>query len=100
MTKECSDQSHLLSVATDPDGDVVYIHADLKGLELLRKSIDRLIHHLVNGKADHDHFHSPEWAGDELTTSMLLSEKEAGCKSVHHVKVYAWTDEWKEKHGL
>ena len=91
---------HLLSVVTEPDGDVVYIHADRAGLEHLRKTVDRLIKRLEKGECDHDHLHSPDWAGSELSTSMLQQEKDAGCKSVHHVKIYSWNDEWKTKHGL
>jgi hypothetical protein len=91
---------HLLSVVTEPGGDVVYVHADLAGLQHLRKTVDRLIKKLEHGDCDHDHLHSPEWAGSELSTSMLPQEKETGCKPVHHVKLYAWSHEWKTKHGL
>jgi hypothetical protein len=91
---------HLLSVVTEPSGDVVYIHADMAGLEYLRDVIDRLLEKLAKGESDHDHFHSNDWAGWDLTTSMLASEKDTGCKTVHHVKIYSWNKEWKEKHGL
>jgi hypothetical protein len=35
-----------------------------------------------------------------LTTSMLASEREDNHCSVHHVEVYAWTQEWKSNHLL
>ena len=31
---------------------------------------------------------------------MLAQEREKGCKQVHHVKIYGWTDEWASKLGL
>jgi immunity protein 32 of polymorphic toxin system len=100
MSAKIDPPDHLLSVVTERDGDVVYIHADRAGLEHLRKSIDDLLEKLANGKPDHDHFHSPDWGGWDLTTSMLSSEKESGCKTVHHVKIYSWGEEWKRKQGL
>jgi|JI6StandDraft_1071083.scaffolds.fasta_scaffold20932_7 hypothetical protein len=100
MPSQMDQPNHLLSVVTDPEGDVVFIHGDRAGLECLRSAIDRLLRNLAEGKTDHDHFRSTDWAGSELTTSMLSSEKEAGCRSVHHVKIYSWSDEWKKKQGL
>lgn len=100
MTFQIDQPNHLLSVVTDPEGDVVHIHGDRAGLEYLRRAIDRLLQNLAEGKPDHDHFRSADWAGYELTTSMLPSEKEAGCKTVHHVKIFSWNDEWKKKEGL
>lgn len=90
----------LLSVVTNSDGDTVYLHADLSGLRELRSSINRLINALEKGECEHDHFRSEDWAGYELTTSMLETEKQKGYKQVHHIKLYAWTDEWKVKHNL
>lgn len=100
MASNSDPPDHLLSVVTGPDGDVVYIHADRAGLEHLRRAIDRLLKNLDKGETDHDHFHSPDWGGWDLTTSMLSSEKNEGCKTVHHVKIYSWDAEWKEKHEL
>jgi hypothetical protein len=31
---------------------------------------------------------------------MLAQEREKGCKQVHHLKVYGWTEGWASKHGL
>jgi hypothetical protein len=91
---------HLLSVVTEADGEVVYVHADRAGLEHLRKTVDRLIRKLECGDCDHDHLHSPDWGGSELSTSMVSQEEEDGCRSVHHIKIYAWNEEWKTKLGL
>ena len=90
----------LLSVSTASEGDVVYIHTDLSGLKKLQESINSMIDNLENGTCDHDHLRSEDWAGYELTTTMLESEKANNCKQVHHVKLYAWNEEWKNKHGL
>jgi hypothetical protein len=40
---------HLLSLATAPGGDVVYVHADRAGLEFLRDSINELLGKLAKG---------------------------------------------------
>jgi hypothetical protein len=100
MPTEIDPPEHLLSVVTEPGGDVVYIHADHAGLEALRASIDRLLECFNQNDCHHEHLFSPDWAGWDLSTTMLEQEREAGCKTVHHIKIYAWDDEWKRKHGL
>lgn len=90
----------LLSVVTSQEGDTVYVHADLSGLKKLRTSIDSMISKLEVGECDHDHLRSEDWAGYELTTTMLEQEKAEGCNQVHHVKFYAWNTDWKNKHDL
>ncbi|WP_411991114.1 Imm32 family immunity protein [Agarivorans sp. DSG3-1] len=85
------EKPELLSVVTKTDGDVIYIHADLSGLKRLRGSIDSMITELESGVCDHDHLHTEDWAGYELTNTMLESERINGCTQVHHVKLYAWT---------
>jgi Immunity protein 32 len=92
--------SHLLSVTTSAEGDVVTIHGDIAGLEFLRATVDRLLSKLQTGQCDHDHLRTSDWAGDELSKSMLSTERDSGHNTVHHLEVLAWTDEWKEKHGL
>ena len=92
--------SHLLSVTASPEGDVVTIHADIAGLEFLRATVDRLLSKLQTGQCDHDHLRTTDWAGDELSKSMLITERDSGHSTVHHLEVLAWTAEWKEKHGL
>ncbi|MEH6631181.1 MAG: Imm32 family immunity protein [Halopseudomonas aestusnigri] len=95
-----NEKPELLSVVTEPDGDQVYVHVDLSGLKKLRSTIDSMISKLESDECDHDHLRSKDWAGYELTTSMLESEKTNSCTQVHHVKFYAWNAEWKKKHGL
>lgn len=90
----------MLSVVTEPDGDVVCIHADASGVEQLEKLVAYLKRELQTGECPHDHLHSESWGGTDLTETMLSQEKAKGCKQVHHVKVYGWTNEWASKHGL
>ncbi len=94
------EKSKLLSVVTNPEGDTVYIHADLNGLKKLRDSVVSMIESLEVGECDHDHLRTEDWAGNELTATMLDSEKAKGCGQAHHVKLYGWNTEWKNKHGL
>ena len=95
-----TEKPKLLSATTNEDGDVVSIHADLSGLKKLQDSISYMITKLEKDTCDHDHLRSEDWAGYELTTTMLDSEQSKGNKQVHHIKLYAWTDEWKNKHEL
>lgn len=90
----------MLSVVTEPDGDVVYVHADAAGVVQLEELVAYLKKKIEAGECPHDHLRSESWAGSELTETMLAQEKIKGCKQVHHVKVYGWTDEWASKHGL
>ncbi len=91
---------YLLSVVSEKDCDTVYIHANKDGLDLLSRSIERLSKHLEKNECDHDHFFTEAWAGDELTETMLDQESKDGCRQVHHIKLYSWTDEWADKHKL
>lgn len=90
----------LLSVTTGPDGDLVTLHGDQAGLELLRDRLTALLDRLAAGECDHAHLRSPDWAGFELTTTMLDGERHQGHSPVHHLEVFAWTSEWRSKHGL
>lgn len=100
MSKQLSNPAvPLLSFVTDAEGDRVTIHADLPGLELLLRELTWLKGKLEAGECEHTHLRSPDWAGDELTTTKL-SGQEAEVTMVHHVKIYGWNDEWKRKHGL
>ncbi|MEN8820156.1 MAG: Imm32 family immunity protein [Abyssibacter sp.] len=90
----------LLSVNTSPDGMEVSIHADAEGLKLLATEIERLRNGLEENQCEHAHFFSDAWGGDELSEVMLDSEKSESRRQARHVKLYAWTTEWKGRHGL
>jgi hypothetical protein len=65
----------LLSFVTDDNGDRVTIHADKNGLDLIIKELTWLRQKLETGECDHTHLISPDWAGDELTTSKLRTKR-------------------------
>ncbi|AAQ58916.1 Imm32 family immunity protein [Chromobacterium violaceum] len=90
----------LLSICSSETGDSVHMHANLQGLIILQDAIINLQRKLLADQSDHEHFRSADWAGYELTTSMLESEYNSNCKQVHHLELFAWTDEWREKHKL
>jgi hypothetical protein len=90
----------MLSIAAEPTSDVVYLHADLAGLEALERAISSLRQRVANGECEDRHLFSQAWGGGELTETMLSQEQSSGCKQVHHLKLYGWTDEWAHKHGL
>jgi len=89
----------LLSFVTNKSGDQVFIHADKNGIDLLIKELTFLKEKLENNECDHSHLISPEWGGNELTTSKLLDQVDEDT-TVHEVKIYGWNDEWKRKHKL
>jgi hypothetical protein len=97
---EIEPPEYLLSVTSASTGDTVTIHADKEGLLALRARLDSLLAKLDSDASDHEHLRSAEWAGFELTTSMLASERADGHQTVHHVEIYGWSPEWKDQHGL
>lgn len=90
----------MLSIVSEPNGDVVHIHGDIAGLEALELALRRLREQVAAGVCEDDHFFSPPWGGKELTETMLESERQMGANQVHHLKLFGWTDEWSVKHGL
>ncbi|MDK6078809.1 Imm32 family immunity protein [Massilia varians] len=98
--KEIEPPNYLLSVTSTRSGDAVTVHVDKEGLLALRARLDVLLAKLDGDASDHEHLRSAEWAGFELTTSMLASERTHGHQTVHHVEIYAWSPEWKEHYGL
>lgn len=92
--------NYLLSVTSASSGDTVTIHADKEGLLALRARLDLLLAKLDRHDSDHEHLRSADWAGFELTTSMLASERAHGHQTVHHVEIHAWNPKWKKHHDL
>ena len=90
----------MLSIVVDQAGEVVYLHADLVGLEALERAIASLRKRVANGECQDSHLFSEAWGGAELTESMMPQEQSTGCRQVHHVKLYGWTQEWAYNHGL
>lgn len=90
----------LLSVSTDPAGQVVHLHGNLEGLKDLRRRLDERIGALEDGRVEHDHLLTEAWAGEELTATLLEQEASEGYRIVNELKLFAWTAEWATKHGL
>ena len=87
---------HVLNFATNAEGDQLFIHADSAGLDTLIRSLTQLRLKLDQGDCDHDHLMTDAWGGVGLTERSLKE----GERTVHHVKIYAWTSEWVERHHL
>jgi hypothetical protein len=87
---------YILSFATDKDGDQVFIHADVAGLDHLIRSLTHIRQKVGAGACEHDHMMTDAWGGNELTEKVT----DANARTVHHVKIYGCTPEWIQKHGL
>lgn len=92
-------KDYLLSVVSNSDGDMVSIHLDLKGVENLIAELESLKDVLLKNENEHTHLFSEDWGGYHLTTTKL-EHQEVEVNQVHHVKIYAWNDEWKHKYKL
>ena len=88
--------NHVLSFATDEDGDQLFIHADAAGLDHLIRSLTHIRKKLDDNICEHDHLMTDNWAGPELSAKTMGG----GIHLIHHVKVCGWTPEWILKHGL
>ena len=69
------------------DEDVIHIHANRKGLQLLKEEIEVL---LSKDSADHTHLFTEKWGGNELT-EQVPHENET-CV-IHHLKLFKWNEE-------
>lgn len=90
---------YLLSLVSNSTGDAIHIHLDLKCIENLIEELEYLKRALLKDKTEHTHLFSPDWGGYHLTTTKLENNDEE-VNQVHHVKIYAWNDEWKRKSKL
>jgi hypothetical protein len=95
-----TENKYLLSLSSSPDGDEVNLHADSEGLAILIEQLKSLKNALESDEAPHSHLMSESWGMNDLTESMLNSERKDGCRQVQHIKLYAWSKEWKTKHDL
>jgi hypothetical protein len=87
---------HILSFATDNDGDQLFIHADVKGLDHLIRSLTHIRKKVDENYCEHEHLMTDAWGGRELSERSMQD----GTNLIHHVKIYGWTPEWVQKHGL
>jgi hypothetical protein len=87
---------HVLVLVVE-DSNQLFLHADAKGLDMLIKSLELLRSKIDQGECDHDHMMTESWGEGSLTEDL-------GCETqgniIHHLKIYAWTEEWAKKHGF
>lgn len=72
-----------LSLEALPHGErdaEVYVYLDEAGRQRLIRALQRL----EFPRNDHEHLHSEEWAGDELT----VEQTQATSLRVHHLKIF------------
>ena len=90
-------KDYVLNLTLDTVG-VVHLHADETGLDRLISTLQSLKAHLAKGECEHEHMMSEDWGGYGL--SLANSSMAEGHLPVHHLKIYAWTDEWARKNGF
>jgi len=90
----------MLSVVANPEGDVLHIHGDVAGLLRLEREVRRLRELAERGECEDGHLLSESWGAGDLTETMLSNEQVNGWRQVHHVKVFGWSAEWSNRHGL
>ena len=79
-------EKYLLTIEKE-DEEVIHIHANKKGLQLLKKEIENL---LSKDTSDHTHLFTESWGGNELTEK-LPHENRIGI--INHLKIFKWNDE-------
>ena len=89
-------KNYLLSFVTDESGQMVSVHLDLNGVNHLIDTLEGIRDELIEDDCPHRHLFSH----DEGLTSTMLFDQELEQKSVWHVKIYGWNDEWAQKHRL
>lgn len=67
------------------DFDVIFIHADRKGLRSLIEELQAL-EKWSEKKSEHIHLFTKEWGGGEL------SSDSQGGEIINHVKIYCWNE--------
>jgi len=92
-------KKHLLSFVTDEDGDQLFMHADLAGVEFFMEELNRIKEKLKANECPHSHLFTEDWGGEELSNSKL-SGQEGEVNQIHHVKIYGWNEVWCKKHKL
>jgi len=79
---------------------VLHIHGDAAGLLSLEREVRRLRELAERGECEDAHLFSEAWGGGELAQIMLENERSAEWRQVHHLKLFGWSAEWSERHGL
>jgi hypothetical protein len=80
---------YLLTFESEPDGNVIHVHADSSGLAKLIRILGRLKDRLDGGEHDHVHLMTDDWGGSELSSE--IQDLSGETTLVHHVKLHGWT---------
>ena len=91
-------KKHLLSLVVDKEAQQVFLHLDKAGVEYLLARLNFIKRGLDANDCPHTHLFSAGWGGCELSISQMLDRGDG--EPVHHLKIYGWNDEWREKHGF
>lgn len=91
-------KDYLLSIVSDQESQVV-VYGDLSGIRYLIKKLKRIEQSLEDDECSHEHLMTESWGGDELTETKIKNQENEK-EQVHHLKIYGWNNEWKNKHEL
>jgi hypothetical protein len=75
---------HRLTFELGPKGDVLEIHGDVAGLEMLKRSLDKLV--TSKSATGHDHLMAEAWSGHELSADKAGADNTL----INQVNVYRW----------
>ncbi|MEQ8212098.1 MAG: Imm32 family immunity protein [Lacipirellulaceae bacterium] len=81
MTDE---QADYISLEVSLDGEQLFLSGDTAGLQRMRNYLDRLIANTNDGKFEHIHLMTPEWGGEELSSTQFFRDSTL----IHHAKIY------------
>lgn len=94
-------KNYLMSFVTDESGQMVSVHLDLNGANRLIEALEGIRDGLIEDDCPHAHlFANEQFLQDDDLTSTMLSNQPQEQKTVGHVKIYGWNDEWAKKHQL
>lgn len=87
-------EKRLLAFVVSEEHNVVHVHVDKEGIDILMRSLELIKRELEKGEQAHDHLMSEEWGGWELSISDETGREKG--RPVHQVNIYGWTDEMAE----
>ena len=78
----------MLSIELDKEHEQIYFHGSPEKLRWLAERIQAIANEAEKSGSAHDHFMTPEWGGEELT-SELQGGKESH-STINQLIVYGW----------
>ncbi|ADE55914.1 Imm32 family immunity protein [Coraliomargarita akajimensis] len=77
-------KERLLVIETNAESDTVFLTGGPEELKEFAQSILNLVEKTKEGNFEHDHYTSPDWGGESLTTQKQSEDRNI----VHHLKAY------------